>query len=308
MTILQTAYQTLSLRGLDTRATVELIAQAINAKHLVPATEDSALVFITTNSGVNADIPAFAHPLMVNAAGKDYVVMDLRYVLRESRDHELQVRHPADFQLALLRASLTEHWLREGPRPLLSVTGSALGGYAKWIASALFSQLSPQDLITVEILAGFYYFCQFTDEDKLSESERRQVLNLLERYLRYPASMTYNLVVDLPPINSLEAFCTVVKEQTQSTRLKDLNQGLLVAMLSNGWFGIHAKEIVASAVEHPPTWVALCAMAISSRIHHRTKVAKVVERAVRRSDQPLLVRAAMNLSGAEELAQAALNR
>lgn len=300
MTVLKTAYQTLTLSGVNLSPIRDAITTAMVGGQLKTQDEDFPVVTIVSNQGVLGDVPAFNHPLIVTVGGKDCIAMDCRYFVRQVRG-ETVVRHPSDYQLALLRAGLTAVWNQEDPKMFLGSVGAALGCYADWFASVLTSRLSPQEYVTAKILAAYFYYSQFHTEDKLNPSTLNHAVGMISRYTRFPASQVHGIINDLPLIGSLEEFCVLLKEQTQSTRLKDLNAGLMVTMLLNSWFGINAKEIVAAAVEHPPTWMALVGMALASRLHNKTKISQTVNRVVHRSDAPLLMRNILGIAKFDDL-------
>lgn len=293
MSVLNTAYQTLTLTGVNLNAIKEPIVTAFNGGQLSAVDEDFPLLTIVSNRGLLADIPAFNHPIELTIAGKMYIAMDCRYFVRQVQG-ETVIKHPSDYQLALLRAGLNVVWVQEDPKMFLGSLGVTMACYADWFTSTLTSRLTPQEYVSAKILAAYYYYSQFHNEEKMTSSSYVHVVGLISRQTRFPASQVQEVTGELPLIDSLETFCTVLKEQTQSTRLKDLNAGLMVTMLLNGWFGINSKEIVAAAVEHVPTWIALVGMALASRLHNKTKISVSVNRVVRKTDAGMVLR---NLTG-----------
>jgi hypothetical protein len=68
------------------------------------------------------------------------------------------------------------------------------------------------------------------------------------------------------------------QEITDSVRLKDFNAGVLFTLLGNTWFGANAKEMIAVATEHPPTWIAMLLSAFTERTFKNSQIAKILER------------------------------
>ena len=48
--------------------------------------------------------------------------------------------------------------------------------------------------------------------------------------------------------------------------------------MGNTWFGANAKEILAVALEHPPTWLSLVYIALKERSYKNTSLAKIALR------------------------------
>lgn len=69
MSILRTAYQTLTLTGVSLDATRAAVITAVNAGKLFPVDEDFPLIPIVRNNGPVGDIPVFNHPLLVSDGG-----------------------------------------------------------------------------------------------------------------------------------------------------------------------------------------------------------------------------------------------
>jgi hypothetical protein len=81
-------------------------------------------------------------------------------------------------------------------------------------------------------------------------------------------------------VTSITHLCDVAGEVCQSIQLNELkkNVGLFIAAMGAGWFGVNNKEVLAAALEHPPTWIAICHTALTDRSYRNTTIARIVER------------------------------
>jgi hypothetical protein len=56
----------------------------------------------------------------------------------------------------------------------------------------------------------------------------------------------------------------------------------LLTIVRNSWFGTNAKDYIAVALEHPPTWMAIVYTAIVERTYKNSMIYRVAEKAGKR--------------------------
>lgn len=79
-------------------------------------------------------------------------------------------------------------------------------------------------------------------------------------------------------MTGIKDFCAQVKEITENNRLQAFEEGILVNLLIASWFGTNAREMIAVALEHPPTWIALVYAAFTEKSYKNTVISKIAYR------------------------------
>ena len=88
-------------------------------------------------------------------------------------------------------------------------------------------------------------------------------------------SIVTEIITSETQIDTLDQFLEVIKTKIDNIRLERLNITLLLASLTYGWRGNAAKEVMASALEHVPTWIACLAVAIKEKNFKDSPIAKI---------------------------------
>jgi hypothetical protein len=60
---------------------------------------------------------------------------------------------------------------------------------------------------------------------------------------------------------------------------------MLITLTGQSWFGLNAKEILAIALEHPPTWTTIVHHALQERTYRNSVIAKLAERYIKGSNR-----------------------
>ena len=83
-------------------------------------------------------------------------------------------------------------------------------------------------------------------------------------------------------LGNITEFCSTVQNVLENVRLKDFSMGMLVTLIGNSWFGVNANKILAIALEHPPTWLAVMGSAINYKGYKNTTIAKTIDKVNKR--------------------------
>jgi hypothetical protein len=59
--------------------------------------------------------------------------------------------------------------------------------------------------------------------------------------------------------------------------LNNLNTATLYPIMAGTWYGANSAEMVAVALEHPPTWVTMVYQATTARSYYHSALAKMLE-------------------------------
>ena len=137
--------------------------------------------------------------------------------------------------------------------------------------------LDPSSQIKVSIIAGYFYLTLFRDEE-IDHNDRIKLASQVSRATRnLDTEQCLEVIEDLPEMKNVHEFIETMVEVVDSSRMKKFNAGLLYSIIGGGWFGANAREVMAVAVEHPPTFIALVHAAINDRSYRRSLFAKMVQ-------------------------------
>ena len=283
MTVRKTAYDTTACQDYLMKRTADAVVVANT--HGALANEPGSTWAIRQIQGGQAvveDIPAFAHPMaLVTGHDAVEVVVDVRQFGKfDPMQQQFYVRNSTEYKLAMIRAKLNYVWLTEQPNILRDISPMPMSLFSSWISENCARRwgLDPKEQFQLAILAAIWYNSQFTDATELNEREKLSLVTAISRNLRAQAQDVLEIVDAHPIIASLVHFCQLAPEVTGSVRLAELNPGVLMAILGGTWFGSNAKEMVAVALEHPPTWLAIVLHAITDRSMKNSAITKITER------------------------------
>jgi len=289
MTIHTTAYDTRACHGFAMEKTIEGINYA-NVSHYLKREGD--ILLIEGSDSAEDAIPAFAHPLKYYPKNSDSghvghaeeitkIVIDVRpFGKYDSNQAQFNIRNRSEYNVAVCRAKLNYIWITKQPTILRDVSPLGMSLFASWISEALSKRfaLDPLEQFKLSILAAVYYNSLFTNETELNEMEVIKMTNAVSRNLRASAKDVMEVIDQCSVVSNIDDFCKKAHVVSGSVRLQDLNVGLLYSILGGTWFGANAKEMIAVALEHPPTWLTIVLTAYNDRSYKNSTITKLVER------------------------------
>lgn len=287
MTVFRTAYDTTQCDGYVLNKPKDAIAKAFGMTHF----EDVApgVKAIVGSDTFSDAIPAFAHPLLIQdprfSPDKDKtsaVFVDVRpFGKWDQLQHKYQVRNEAEYDVAVRRARLTSLFLHNSPTMLRDVTPVAMMVYALWISQNVQRRysLDPSEQKLLQIYAAFFYQCLFIEGEDLPEREKQRMAATIARVTKISAQEIFDVLDKFDkPLHDVREFVGRMSEVTGSIRLQEMNVGLLYQILSGTWFSSQRGELVAVAIEHPPTWIAMLYAAYDERSYQHSGIATIAGR------------------------------
>jgi hypothetical protein len=287
MTIFKTAYDTTACAGAVLKRTTDAINVALAYGQLRTSEIYPVELVEGGDSSVDA-IPAFAHPLLVASTHSPEVskiYMDARsFGKYDSAQRQFVIRNTIEYKLALHRAGLNNVWVKQSPTLLRDISQLPMSVYASWLSESIARRyaLDPREQMDLSILAGIFYSSLFMENDHQTEDSKMRVVNSISRALRVRAQDVLAVMEKVTYVDNVHGFCSAAYAVTGSVRLKELNAGVLYTIVGQTWFGTNAKEIIAVALEHPPTWLAILMAASDERTFKNSGIAKITERAMGR--------------------------
>ena len=315
MAVNETAYDTTACMAYKTQNIVGLISKAIvmggvNIKTVRLSNQGHEIrVGLVEGGNTHADtIPYFHHPIFVFDARhpndeEPIVFIDVRdYGMYNKPQQRFVVRNRVEYVWNIKRAILTHLWTYGRKEALRDVSMLPAAAFSSMISESVGRRfaLDMAQQTTMQVLACYFYYCLFSDAKEFDEVELNRVVGAIARCTKVQADYIYNVVNGLPVIESLEDFCKYSKEKTESVSLTDFNTGILFAITGGNWFGTNARELMAVAMEHVPTWVMIVYGGVAEASFKRSVLAKLLERLAKRHPADIFTKNLVTLLGTDQ--------
>jgi hypothetical protein len=289
MAINQTAYDTAACGAYPVSSYQEHLQRALPytpyAKVAAGGHESGFELMLVSGGGSFIDvIPPFKHPVLVtrpsNHAQRHVLGVDVRDFGKLDINGKFQVRNGYEYAWHLRRAILNQLWIDGRVEQLRDVSSLPAVTYASFMADNIGWRfnLDQTEQITVRVLAAYFYYGLFTDSDDFSELEKSSMMGKIAQFTRTPINKVEELLKNQPIIHTLEGFCDLVKQKINNIALENFNLGTLSTIFRGNWFGSNSNEIIAVALEHIPTWLAVISASLSSAVYRRSNLAKTAQR------------------------------
>lgn len=286
MTIHQTAYTTSACSGQVLHKISDGIAKAwaMGYVNALPESSSGKICGLASDYAAgHGDIPAFYHPFIFERDGMKRIIVDDRQFVRYGQsDHARHISNSVEYDVMLMRAKIQLAWISKLPAFLRDLSPVPASIYVSWVSEAVqrVYALDPFEQMKFSILVGIFYYSLFSDAVQEEEREWVRLATKVAEAVRCKADEVFEIIDKLEKRapKDLAELCTKAAEVIESVRLKDLNAGMLMSSIGNGWFGSNVREMLAVALEHPPTWFALIVIAHRDRSYRRTTIATIVSR------------------------------
>lgn len=291
MSIFKTAYDTTVGSSFVMDKTEIAIKEAIIKDYIHQIHDDirsdlEVKPILLTNSGASeTNIAYFSHPFLFEDLHKEkYICSDVRQFIKKNPNISLSdsysIRNESEYTLAYNRLALNLIWLTQRPQTLRDFSYVPNAIFSSWISEGISNRfaLDPKDQMMLAIISSFYYQTLFTEFNTFSEEERQKMATSIIKATRAPAKMVFDVTDRITNITNINDFCSQCKTILENPRIENLNAGLLITIVGNSWFGMTAKETIAVALEHPPTWIALVYSSFTERTYKKALLSRISER------------------------------
>lgn len=245
-----------------------------------------------------ATIPPFGHPLLVTADEKDlnndeiswswdgYLVADVRNYMRLDANRKPVINANPDYDLARHRLILQSMWLDKIHFvDLLNVGVFPMKAFTRWVGDNICFRLNvtPDIQMRIQVILAFFYLCLFMPDslkrrnadEKFSNIELAKNGALITRATGIPANTVIDIIRPLTIMHSVLDLVETLKEHGQSVRFEKFNVEFLTVIIGGSWYGSNKDELLAVALEHPPTWLAILYSAAEERGYKNTFIGKI---------------------------------
>ena len=278
MPVFYSAYDTTFGRRYSTDSTKAAIAKATVSNYLTK--NHDGVVVIEDSSDIPVDIPAFTHPLYVDKPPVVGIYVDARgLVTRNRQSGESKINSLSDYNLIKARAGLEHIWRTEEPTLFRAIVFPA-SVYAQWIAENVQRSkgLEPENQYKLTIFAAWFYYSMFATDADVEEREYMKIVQMISKATRIETKSIMEVLDGQEYVKDITDFCARLYEVTGSVQLKDFSSILLYPLLNSTWFSSNSTELVPVAIEHMPSFFAICVAAVTERSHARTTLSKMADR------------------------------
>lgn len=285
-----TAYDTTMGSFMDLKLIVRSIREAIirdaiyNQQLDLKGMDGIVPMFIMGNYSSEANIPFFTHPLLIEGDKNiRYLVSDIRPFVRNdqsnSDSNKPAIKNMTEFNIAKSRLILNMAWLNSMVQGIRNELSFASTVFASWLSEIIGKKyaLDPKDQLVLNIMCHYYYLTLFTNETMDDVSLHKFSVHTIKA-TRAPVDLVIDTFSKIGDIRNINEFCSKVPEILENIRLKDFNVGILLTVIANSWYGLNSREILAVALEHPPTWCSLVYASLTERTFKNSMIARVSER------------------------------
>lgn len=243
----------------------------------------------------NKTMKPFTHPIVVDKntqADDKLIVIDVRGVSRLNNDGKLV--GGGDLEFAQRRAFLMDKvWIDGNTIDLLNAGAYPIRFFARMLAENLGRRmnLTMDSQLRIQVICAYYYVMLFQEDGKLPNKSDDH-LKLSGRTARAVGLPLKDLLEIVDPIyetyggEAIDAaiLCKWLEEHGNTIRLKNFKPAVLYTMLGGIWYGQNNVEVVAVALEHPPTFSAMLYSAITDRGYRKSVMGQIHERMGRKNE------------------------
>lgn len=240
-------------------------------------------VFITGAYPSESDIPLFTHPISITGLNKQkYLCTDLRLYVKKDLDIEhleAGIRNLTEFNFIKSRAILNLLWVNGYSSMIKNSLSFGASVFSHWLTDTIVRAyaLDFKDQSTINVLCAFYYLTLF-DNDTLDADYKERLAVHTIKATKVPAEFVFSVLDKVDHMAAITDLIQAIVDITENSRLNQFNLPVLLTLIKNSWYGTQVKEILAVALEHPPTWLAIIYASLSERTYKNSMLYKVAER------------------------------
>ena len=283
--MIKQVYETLPCASYALDPIIKAIRLARVGGYLAPMELSSgtqvANCFMVTAS--SKEIPPFAHPITIKAAERsleaDYIVIDARGFMRVDSLGRHTVTAKSEYDFITMRAFLQKVWNDDQPTDILNCGNIQLTAWIRWVSESIAQRmgLDPVAQMRVAAIVGIYFLSLYKRDEADIKDSMLKMATQVARASYIPVEKVIEITENLEPMTNVTQLCLTLAQAGETIRLEKFNPALLYGILCSGWFGANAREVVAAALEHPPTWAALVFMSLTNRGYRNCAIARYVD-------------------------------
>jgi hypothetical protein len=220
-------------------------------------------------------------------------VLKSKLTLEEARDTKIKdlIKNETDYTFKIIRAVLMGDVLTGDFLRLNTIADDLANSFAVWISSVIKSNygLVLSESIYLKIALLYHYYALMSKNDIDKTNIRKVAANITKHFsntidLKFVEETLECLEDDFDKMNPKTAYQLVSNIKTimsnngdKSDKLSNISDISLLQLLLNSWFGDNSNETVALSLEHPPTFAAMCYLALNNNSYKLNKLATILD-------------------------------
>lgn len=255
-----------------------LIHQGDIGQQIVALDQENPHYGLALFSGSDINPKPFGHPIEISWKRQNVYIFDARPFTRLTREGVPAVHNVTEYALHKTRTLLQSVWASE-ERYLMNNLGdlpSVL--YVAWITENLSKRFAvPGDSYNrLRQIVRWYWWCITHAEDEFDEDTALRLQASLTSQTVYSEGIA-DLINEIGYIKDVYGLCKAIEEHSGSVRLKGLNPFILYQVTGGVWMGVNARDLLACAIEHVPTFIAIAYYAINGRAMKQTGLSRMAQ-------------------------------
>lgn len=250
----------------------------IGTDNYLPINGETNCYTVTPRDNV---LPPFAHPIEVNGKQGSIFIVDVRGFTRLDINQNVVISSVLDHSVSTERCILQQRWVLDGAKRIFDLGMFQVEAFGRWISSGLRARytLDPEAAMRVGVAASFYYYCMCDDSTDVeySDEDMINIGSIIGRSYGLSAQETVDILGEPLVCKDINGLIRLIKFTSGSIRLERLTIADLFTMYGGTWFGANAREVVAIALEHPPTFVVLIKHAMTERGFRNSMLSQVLK-------------------------------
>jgi hypothetical protein len=234
---------------------------------------------ITNSNARYSEIAHFNHPIAIeHFKDQNFLILDSRLFLKEDlHSNSVLITNKSEYDFSLKRYFINSAWLNLGPGQIKSSLHFGASVYSYWLSEIISRRfvLDPLDQLKLSIVTNYFYQQLFSNLEELSEDTKQAMVSFAVKTIKIPAKLGLEIVDQITLMPSVKEYCENVSRILDNIRLKEFNTGLLYTIVGMNWYGLNAKETIAIAIEHVPTWLAILYTAITNKTYKSSTISNV---------------------------------
>lgn len=288
---------TTALKNFDTDKIIQGVHQemVLSKPNLTPLIEvrKPAQIFTLNNTSLDANIPLFNVPLLVNddplhAAKSDgRMMVDVRPYVSVTRAGELKVSKEAAYKNAVLVGELCQHWQlsEDNRREMYMHSHMPHMVFTEHVGGTLARKLNVDNYAQVRssIIIAYYYLCLYHDYKPytagvlLDSNIVYKFAIKVAQVCRVNQSVVIDVISQIPTMVSIQCLCSALRDHGESERFRTIDTATIYAILARQSIHGFSTENVCAALEHPAVYSALSFVAATEYGYNSSAIGNITQ-------------------------------
>lgn len=265
-------------------------------------------VFISGLLSGEKDIPMFNLPIVISDIRKENIIaIDIRSILKakltveDVRELDLKdiIKNDSEYTFRIIRAVLMGDMFNNEYLRLNTIQDDLANSFSLWISTMMVNNygLILNEVIILRIALLYHYYALMSKDDITIANIRKFAAMITKHFstavdLGYIENILEPLTENFDLMNPKTASdltrnikLIFSKARDGSDKLNNLTDTAMIQMLLNTWFGDNSNENVCLSLEHPPTFAAMCHLALNNNSYRTNRISNILDSKLKNKKQ-----------------------